>query len=79
MHASAIAQSRRLGVSEAALPRLARRLKAYLVARRVAGETRAQLEMNTDRDLADLGLSRFDINRIALQAGREAAAHILAS
>lgn len=41
---------------------------AYMARRRVYTETRRELEMLSDRDLADLGISRVQIGEIAREA-----------
>jgi len=46
------------------IPRLSSRYRRWQRYR----HTLSELEMMTDRDLSDLGISRFDIRRIARQA-----------
>lgn len=58
---------------------LSRRIKAYFVGRSVQRRTYDELDMTSDRELADLGLSRHDVRRIAAVAGRQAAEKFLAS
>lgn len=54
------------------------RIEALLVAgaqllrrHRIYSRTRAELSALTDRELADLGISRFDIDRVAREAASE--------
>lgn len=56
------------GETAAPLARLAR----WLRARALAARTRLELERMTDRELADIGLMRCDIARIAREAARAA-------
>jgi uncharacterized protein YjiS (DUF1127 family) len=39
--------------------------------RRIYSRTQAELSALTDRELADLGISRFDIARVAREAANE--------
>jgi uncharacterized protein YjiS (DUF1127 family) len=57
---------------------LVARVEALLVAgaqllrrRRIYSRTQAELSALTDRELADLGISRFDIARVAREAANE--------
>lgn len=43
----------------------------YLRRQRVYSRTRVELSALTDRELADLGISRFDIARVAREAANE--------
>lgn len=58
---------------------IARRIKAFFIARNVERRTFDELDMTSDRELADLGLSRFDVRPIAKLAGRQAAEKFLAA
>ncbi len=46
-----------------ALGRLAQRIDARLAARRAAAEARQSIAHLSDRDLRDIGLTRFDVLR----------------
>ena len=55
----------------------------YFVQRKLAGRrafnrTSRELQVSSDRDLADMGLIRGDVYRIAAQAAREAEAAVRA-
>jgi uncharacterized protein YjiS (DUF1127 family) len=49
-------------------------LKASLARRRVYRQTRNELSMLSDRDLADIGFSRCDVPAIAREHARQLAA-----
>ncbi|MCI4663686.1 MAG: DUF1127 domain-containing protein [Neomegalonema sp.] len=50
------------------LGRLIASARSYLLRRRRVNETIAELDAMTDRDLADIGISRGDIRRVAEEA-----------
>jgi len=52
-----------LHVAGTALGRLARTIDARLAARRAAAEARRSIAHLSDRDLRDIGLTRFDVLR----------------
>lgn len=79
MHAAAISRHGRVGTDTQTGHSLSRRIKAYFIGRRIARRTHDELDMTSDRELADLGLSRFDVGHIAALAGRQAAEKFLAS
>ncbi|MDS9469956.1 DUF1127 domain-containing protein [Paracoccus sp. MBLB3053] len=79
MNAAALASLGRGQMAQPSKPDLFRRIRAYLVGRRIQRRTYEELSMTNDRELADLGLSRFDVPRLAALAGRQAAEKYLAS
>ncbi|SMO34156.1 DUF1127 domain-containing protein [Paracoccus laeviglucosivorans] len=54
-------------------------INAYILGRRVAKRTTEELNALRDRDLADLGISRLDIARLAAEARKAAVAKHLAA
>ncbi|MDT1063367.1 hypothetical protein RM190_15945 [Paracoccus sp. CPCC 101403] len=78
MHSAALSGLGRNHVSSKSGHSLTRRVKAFFVARREQRQVFDQLNMSTDRELADMGLSRFDISQIATVSGRQAAEKYLA-
>jgi|GEM_PF-1606867 len=58
---------------------ISRRIRAYFIARRIQRRTFEELDMTSDRELADMGLSRFDVGPLSRLAGRQAAEKFLAA
>ncbi|WP_134681554.1 DUF1127 domain-containing protein [Paracoccus ravus] len=79
MNAAVLNPAARAGHGQIAQVGLARRIKAFFVARQVERRTFDELDMTSDRELADLGLSRHDVARLARLAGRQAAEKYLAA
>jgi len=63
--------SQQLGIS--------RRIRAYFIARRVQRRTFEELDMTSDRELADMCLSRLDVGPLSHLAGRQAAEKFLSA
>ncbi|MTH79747.1 DUF1127 domain-containing protein [Paracoccus aestuariivivens] len=78
MNGAALASLGRSQIKAAHNDSITRRIKAYFVGRRIERRTLDELGMTTDRELADLGLSRYDVRRVAELAGRQAAEKYLA-
>ena len=82
MHAAALsgpARSRTTTAANNTNHGLLLRVRAYFAGRRVERRTLEELGMTTTRELADLGLSRYDVPRIAALAGRQAAEKFLSA
>ncbi|PHP26706.1 DUF1127 domain-containing protein [Limimaricola cinnabarinus] len=72
MAATTIDQSTTFNTEANGLIAITARLKAAIARNRVYRQTQRELSLLTDRDLADLGISRSAITQIARDAARAA-------